>query len=479
MSTSIHEISAGVQLGLTLLATALTLQAARLAWKASYQRRDEQQQLRQWYDTKWQRLKDSPWLRLPEVVIGWLVKKRNSLAKPDIGWATDLAIVFSPLIITFILWTHADQSNPLYLQHPVTLIFIALLLYLTSLILTIARLTKLYIASLAALTTFGTYLWVFYCPDRGHRNAVLLSIAGSWLVCVGGDCMETWSERRGKEGDGLPPKIIMLALFSYLGIAALLLYAVAVLFDILTTVSVGRAVLVALLLLPFVGVAIGFLPSWAVLIWVRLTKGVGVELDTGGQAERAASSCYLFCFSIAFSFTVTLSALFIGHQFDSQAWVPQTQRLLWANALFDGATVVVSLYILERALPPRRSFSIPTAVGLDLLLGVIFACASLWLGVKRLAAQEVVRVLFAHSNDGQRWEVGPYFWAMHTVFLPLLIYLSVVMMCWVGKAIVAYREWFYGRAKDEEINGLNMTARFLAYVVAALTALIVLLRVFT
>jgi len=123
-------------------------------------------------------------------------------------------------------------------------------------------------------------------------------------------------------------------------------------------------------------------------------------------------------------------------------------------------------------------FSVPTAVMLDLLLGLVFACASLWMGVKHLTLNQVVWVLVGHSVDGRIWELGPYFWAMHTVFLPLLFYLAVVFLCWLGKAAVAYRGKFYGRAAQPGINGLNMTAGFLTFIATILGAVATLLRVF-
>src|SRR5262249_12125301 len=122
-----------------------------------------------------------------------------------------------------------------------------------------------------------------------------------------------------------------------------------------------------------------------------------------------------------------------------------------------------------------------TAVTLNLMLGLLLACASLYFGIKQLTMTGVGRVLVAHSIDGQRWEIGPYFWTMHTVFLPLLFYLSIVMLCWVGKGVVLYREWFYGTAK--EVNGLNMTSRFLSLIalIVGLCAavLTVLLKLFS
>ena len=109
-----------------------------------------------------------------------------------------------------------------------------------------------------------------------------------------------------------------------------------------------------------------------------------------------------------------------------------------------------------------------------MLLGIVLALASLWLGVGQLSILQVGRVLIGHSTDGSRWECGPLFWAMHTVFLPLLFYLSLVLLCYLAKIFIVRRVRFYKRAR---LNGLNMTARFLAYVAVALGLTAALLAV--
>jgi len=42
----------------------------------------------------------------------------------------------------------------------------------------------------------------------------------------------------------------------------------------------------------------------------------------------------------------------------------------------------------------------------------------------------------ALSPDGGHFEIGPYFWAMHTTFIPTLLYLILITLCWVGKLLV-------------------------------------------
>jgi len=417
-----HRVLLDLRLGLSVFAAIFGLAAAGLAFKASYQTRSEQDDFRRWYDAKWQTIRASPWHRLPEVTIRWLVEARNSLGRRDRFYA---------LVMNAFLW-----SLPLLLGIP-------LWLRRTSIHAIVVKLTEYRLFSFEVISTLLLLLLVLW--GRLVWPIVLTASAAFSIVAV---------------------------------------VAGRVWLDILTGASINWAPAVALLLVPMLGVL--FTSSLILLSKVTrvavdsnifLTPDVFATPDMRPSAFEA--NVLLFGLSVASSVAVTLSALSIGHRFDPGASVPQNLRMLGSNAVFDGATVVASLYVLARSIPPRRVMAIPTAVTVNALLGLVFAIASLWVGVKELTFVQVVRVLVAHSIDGRRWDIGPYFWAMHTIFLPLLIYLALVMVCWSGKVVIKFQEFFYGRAALPEINGLNMTARLLGVfaalfaVAAALSALCV------
>jgi hypothetical protein len=465
------KILANVFLAFSMI---LGLQAARLRWKLSYQRKADQQGLRQWYDEKWQRISASPWLELPEVIIAWLLRTRDSLAKRNIWrFFQGMTFILLPVVVISILWIHANQWHSLGfvdLPYSVFLVITSVLLYVISLLSALLNLRRLCLASIAILSGLGAFVVFFWSLDWNHKDAIALSVISAWLsVGLFERCVTYVKVKLSKD---IPAATKAMLVLDLAVVTIIVIYVQKVWLDILTSVSVELAAIVAGVFLPFTGMVMAFVPAWLVGWVMSSRRHLGTTTEViDPEVERICSMILLFGFAVAASFAVSLAALLIGHRLDPQAWIPQTDRLLWSNALCDGLTVIVSLAILGFAIPPRSLLSVPTAVALDFLLGMVLACASLWFGVKHLTLAEVSRVLLAHSTDGQRWEMGPYFWAMHTVFLPLLLYLLVVLICWAGKAIVEFRKWFYETAKNEEVNGLSMTAAFLGGMAVVLGAL--------
>lgn len=144
--------------------------------------------------------------------------------------------------------------------------------------------------------------------------------------------------------------------------------------------------------------------------------------------------------SIAASFPLTLIALLIGYMAVPYCWVPKTMQMLGSNVLFDGLTMLMTILILSQAVHPRRRFPIPFAVFLDVVVAAVLACASLYCGVvfteRHLDFIATAHVLIGLSPDGGGFEIGPYFWAMHTTFIPTVIYLLLILFCWTGKLLI-------------------------------------------
>ncbi|MBA7697133.1 hypothetical protein ES703_105791 [subsurface metagenome] len=161
-------------------------------------------------------------------------------------------------------------------------------------------------------------------------------------------------------------------------------------------------------------------PVYALFIGMPL---VGLA-DSAGHSQESKANWFVFGMTLAASFSITMIALLVGYMADPTCWVPKTMQMLGSNVIFDGLTMVATIVILTLAVPPRRRISIPLAVCLDVVATAVFAWASLYCGVaftdRHLSIIETTRVLVALSPDGGHFEIGPYFWAMHTTFIPTL-----------------------------------------------------------
>ncbi len=233
----------------------------------------------------------------------------------------------------------------------------------------------------------------------------------------------------------------------------------------------GLKILLALSTVLAALVMLGVLPLFAL--------GLGLVVGTAGVATNrdfnsGGNAGLLVGMTMALSFFVTLCALLIGHAIQPGAHVPQTLQMLFSNVICDGLTMLATFLILGAAVGPKRRFSIPVAILLDFVLAAVLACMSLWCGMvgkeDALSASQVFRVLIFQAPAGAGIELGPYFWAMHTTFLPTMFYLSIILLCWLGKLVVLPLATVFHRLSTTEKphNASAFTLLFVAAIFGAL-----------
>ena len=155
--------------------------------------------------------------------------------------------------------------------------------------------------------------------------------------------------------------------------------------------------------------------------------------------------------------------------------VPQTQQMLWSNAIFDFLSIITSLYLLSKltATDPMRSapilrilnaplrwvfefvdhsiVKVLLVIVADLVLACFFAVLSLWVGLlgsaHQVTIQETLRVLVGLSTDGRSGDFGPFFWALHTAFIPTGIFVLAVILTWITKVLFCTYQWLCTRLR--------------------------------
>ncbi len=184
----------------------------------------------------------------------------------------------------------------------------------------------------------------------------------------------------------------------------------------------------------------------------------------------------------AVSFFVTLCAFLIGDQIAPDDWIPQTLQMLLCNVAFDGFTMLATFAILARAVGDKRKYPIPMAILIDVAVAALFACSSLWLGLigtdHALSMSQVLGVLFARSAENTTvYAFGPYFWAMHTTFLPTLGYMALILLFWVAKLVVLPVAGVLKRGRKTDIKPHSLTAGVFAFVGAVALGAVAVLHV--
>lgn len=147
---------------------------------------------------------------------------------------------------------------------------------------------------------------------------------------------------------------------------------------------------------------------------------------------------------IFFSFGITELAVLIGGDLNWELMKRKENAILmlyWThfNALFDILTVWFTIVLLKYVVNRKIENLIPIIL-LDILIAGFFAVGSLYFALKwtknELELNEVLNVLVGLSTNGQNIELGSYFWAMHTTFIPTLFYLTFLVIAIIGKVIV-------------------------------------------
>lgn len=197
--------------------------------------------------------------------------------------------------------------------------------------------------------------------------------------------------------------------------------------------------------LPFIGV---FTAMW-------VTTGINVHAE--GMAPTSSVAFIVITSSVA----ISLLAMDIGYALYPNMWIPQTFQMLAANAACDALTVFFVFIALAWAVSRPGIFRIPFAVLLATLLAAALSFCSVFFGLchtdRHLEAFAIFRLFVGRSLDGTKWEFGPIFWTMHTTFLPVLIYMRLVVSCWEVKVLLIPTRKFLAKARSHN-RPLKLTA---------------------
>lgn len=201
---------------------------------------------------------------------------------------------------------------------------------------------------------------------------------------------------------------------------------------------------------------------------------ISIVFEVALTDNHSVENYRVFSFAMIGSFFITYFCFFIGHIAVPHATIPKTLQMIISNVLFDGITMVITFMILKWAISSSRLYRIPCAIFIDLFIAGVLACASLYFGLiyseNEISLIEVWNVLLAKSPDGTSWELSPYFWAMHTTFIPSLIYLSIIFFAWIGKLILTPVAWFFGKGQAHK-NPLKLTVSICTLISVILTSL--------
>lgn len=375
----------------------------------------EQSNIREWLAAKWHAIEHTRFHDLPEKAICWLVDITKYLPRiVDKIWSSSSI----PQILLFASW-------------------------------------------------FPLIPWIFWCVWKIHIITIYSFYVIAVFLAVFLVCELIHTRLRRTERYPRAPDVIecigdSAALFTMVFLAFITVQSA------IAHPSLFTSFLVTVCLVPF-GLGLTGALMMAVDRWSRTVRGSDVFSYSSGL--------YLDVFGIgvAASCSVTMLALILGNLAGPLDWIPRTRQMLASNVVFDGLTLLATLRVLQLSIPPSKKLSIPVAVTLDAVIAACFACASLWLGLAgsdhALGFSGIVRVLFARHPQCEAWNLGAFFWVMHTAFLPTFLYLSLIISCWLAKTLVRAAAALLRRGSQAETNPLALSAALFALLFALFAAL--------
>ncbi|MCG8593939.1 MAG: hypothetical protein MI785_06120 [Kiloniellales bacterium] len=197
----------------------------------------------------------------------------------------------------------------------------------------------------------------------------------------------------------------------------------------------------------------------------------------GNLSDKILRNFAFYSMAIICSFGLTFFAFLIGHIFEPGAWIPRTIQLLIANIIFDTLTIFFTFLLIEWSINRRNMLLVlPIVIVLDLAIAAILACGSIYCGLlltsEQLTFGQAIEILVGNYPDGRvGLNLGPYFWAMHTVFIPTIIYMILIIVFWCAKAFLILIHSLLGAARQHE-RPLEVTSYFLTIFTVFFTTLV-------
>lgn len=415
--------------------------------------------IKNWFDTKWKSINESPWLDMPERVIKWLIKFRYfslnydiSSLKPDPSSKTHPRIGIKAIIIVFYLFS----------------LFVSMV----------------FILPLICWIHFG---W------RGILLLLGLVIIGIFLLPILNKILLKVAQKEHVKSRYK----LMYDFINYLTMA----FEVGIIIIILSNVTlfilklnIGLSLLLSIIILPFYfSMCIVTIPSLTILtrlikkpVFSLIKSRVSSEseesksgsIETNTLEYRFLDWTSLFPLGLAPSFTFMIFALWLGRIFSPQTYIPKTFQMLFFNSISNGLMLVTTIFILSYTVS-RGILIIPFGIVLNFIIAGLIACFSLYLGListpHALSINQIMNVLSARSIDGKSFEIGPYFFVMCTMFIPITFYLSIVFVSCLGKIALIPIEKFFAKGRELD-QPLNYTAAVFAILGAFFSILVVIMN---
>jgi hypothetical protein len=222
-------------------------------------------------------------------------------------------------------------------------------------------------------------------------------------------------------------------------------------------------------------IAVAISPVALVLADVVASFGK-LDIDpTPSGLERMAHSLYVAGGAVGLSVVATVTAVILGNiaSLNTREVAISVQAII-SNLACDTLTIllIVKLFALRGKTGKPRG--LVTVIVTSLAISAALACLSLYLSFvgtsNNIHPVKTLNVLVGLSPTGYGFELSVFFFLMHTTFIPVAIFLLVLLSAAGVKLIVRVTTRILGLSSGEQVNPFRAFAAIFGIFVAALTA---------
>lgn len=220
----------------------------------------------------------------------------------------------------------------------------------------------------------------------------------------------------------------------YLGVSLMLVvpaYVLQAFIERIKHENIAHAALGSILVAPFL-----YITAYSAMASLDV---LGLGRKWGRTPAPAVGAIRGFLAALPVAFVLIFFAQLAG-QLSVLAPAPgRSWAMLGSSLFFVSASLPLTVAIVGAGARSTSRLALPGALLGGLLAAAALSCALLYFSVlaspEEMTPGQVVNVLLGMTPDGARVHLGHDFWAMHLPFLPIKIFLDLVVLGWLAKAV--------------------------------------------
>lgn len=175
--------------------------------------------------------------------------------------------------------------------------------------------------------------------------------------------------------------------------------------------------------------------------------------------------------SLSYSIIATGLSIFLGN-IVSDNEVLITGQMFKANWICD---LLSGMFFSALFFTGQKKKNVLLLIAVSFIISAAFSYLSLFFSLldtyDEPSPQEILNTMFMRTREGNHWEIGPYFFLMHTTFIPIFSFLSILIIATCVKLWIKVVALALGLISQDQVNTFKAFAALLGIFVTLFSAL--------